>query len=117
MKQTLILAGLLATVLFSACDQRNIIDVYEINSTPNLSNPIVQKLTNVSWYRVGNQENEVVWTTTKFKNKASSPFETLLYSWAWMGMELHRDGTSTLLFRPPSRRKFLYLLQGKWKGL
>lgn len=52
MKQTLILAGLLATVLFSACDQRNIIDVYEINSTPNLSNPIVQKLTNVSWYRV-----------------------------------------------------------------
>lgn len=115
MKQTLILAGLLATVLFSACDQRNIIDVYEINSTPNLSNPIVQKLTNVSWYRVGNQENEVVWTTTKFKNKASSPFETLLYSWAWMGMELHRDGTSTLLFRPPLGGSSYIFCQGKWK--
>ena len=115
MKQTLILAGLLATVFFSACDQRNIIDVYEINSTPNLSNPIVQKLTNVSWYRVGSLENAVVWTTTKFKNKASSPFETLLYSIAWMGMELHRDGTSTLLFRPPLGGSSYIFCQGKWK--
>ena len=87
MKQTLILAGLLATVLFSACDQRNIIDVYEINSTPNLSNPIVQKLTNVSWYRVGSLENAVVWTTTKFKDKASSPFETM-HGWAWSFTEM-----------------------------
>lgn len=51
MKRTLIIVSLLATLLFSACDQRNTIDVYETNSTPDLSNPVIQKLTNVSWYK------------------------------------------------------------------
>ena len=51
MKKTVIIASLLATILFSACDQRDTIDVYETSSTPDLSNPIVQKLTNVTWYK------------------------------------------------------------------
>ena len=87
MKRTLIIVSLLATLLFSACDQRNTIDVYETNSTPDLSNPVIQKLTNVSWYKGGSLENTTVWTTTKFKDKASSPFESMLYSMAWIGME------------------------------
>ena len=54
MKNIVILASLLATIIFSACDKRNVIDVYETSSTPDLSNPVVQKLTNVTWYkRVG----------------------------------------------------------------
>ena len=57
MKRTLIIVSLLATLLFSACDQRNTIDVYETNSTPDLSNPVIQKLTNVSWYMGGSLEN------------------------------------------------------------
>lgn len=115
MKRTLIIVSLLATLLFSACDQRNTIDVYETNSTPDLSNPVIQKLTNVSWYKGGSLENTTVWTTTKFKDKASSPFESMLYSMAWVGMELHRDGTSTLLFRPPFGESTYIFCQGKWK--
>ena len=33
MKKTVIIASLLATILFSACDQRDTIDVYETSST------------------------------------------------------------------------------------
>ena len=117
MKRTLIIVSLLATLLFSACDQRNTIDVYETNSTPDLSNPVIQKLTNVSWYKGGSLENTTVWTTTKFKDKASSPFESMLYSMAWIGMELHRDGTSTLLFRPPFGESTYIFCQGKWKSV
>jgi len=51
MKNIVILASLLATIIFSACDKRNVIDVYETSSTPDLSNPVVQKLTNVTWYK------------------------------------------------------------------
>lgn len=43
MKNIVILASLLATIIFSACDKRNVIDVYETSSTPDLSNPVVQK--------------------------------------------------------------------------
>ena len=84
MKRTLIIVSLFATLLFSACDQRNTIDVYETNSTPDLSNPVIQMLTNVCWYKGGSLENRTVWTTTKFKDKASSPFESMLYSMAWI---------------------------------
>ena len=90
MKRTLIIVSLLATLLFSACDQRNTIDGYETNSTPDLSNPVIQKLTNVSWYKGGSLENRTIWTTTKFKDKASSPFESMLYSMAWIGTALPR---------------------------
>ena len=115
MKKTVIIASLLATILFSACDQRDTIDVYETSSPPDLSNPIVQKLTNVTWYKNIGIENTTVWTTTKFKEKASSPFESMLYMMAWMGMELRRDGSSTLLFQPPLGEKSYIFCQGKWK--
>ena len=70
MKNIVILASLLATIIFSACDKRNIIDVYETSSTPDLSNPVVQKLTNVTCIRNIGIENNVVWTTTRFKEKS-----------------------------------------------
>ena len=115
MKNIVILASLLATIIFSACDKRNVIDVYETSSTPDLSNPVVQKLTNVTWYKRLGIENTVVWTTTRFKEKASSPFESMLYMMAWLGMELRRDGSSTLLFRPPLGESSYIFCQGKWK--
>ena len=115
MKNIVILASLLATIIFSACDKRNVIDVYETSSTPDLSNPVVQKLTNVTWYKNIGIENTVVWTTTRFKEKASSPFESMLYMMAWLGMELRRDGSSTLLFRPPLGESSYIFCQGKWK--
>ena len=115
MKNIVILASLLATIIFSACDKRNVIDVYETSSTPDLSNPVVQKLTNVTWYKAVGIENNVVWTTTRFKEKASSPFESMLYMMAWLGMELRRDGSSTLLFRPPLGESSYIFCQGKWK--
>ena len=117
MKRTLIIVSLLATLLFSACDQRNTIDVYETNSTPDLSNPVIQKLTNVSWYKGGSLENTTVWTTTKFKDKASSPFESMLYSMAWIGMELHRDGTSTHCSAHPLEKALTSFAKGSGKCL
>ena len=75
MKNIVILASLLATIIFSACDKRNVIDVYETSSTPDLSNPVVQKLTNVTWYKNIGIENNIVWTTTRFKRKLLRPLK------------------------------------------
>jgi len=55
------------------------------------------------------------WSSTNFGNKASAPFEGMLYSMAWLGMELQRDGTSTLIFYPPLTKYQFLLCRGKWK--
>ena len=75
MKNIVILASLLATIIFSACDKRNVIDVYETSSTPDLSNPVVQKLTNVTWYKRVGIENTVVWPQLDSKRKLLRPLK------------------------------------------
>ena len=112
----IVLAALSLATLFAACDQRNVIDVHQEVAVPDLNNPVVQKLTSTTWFKDVNLNipNDS-WSSTNFGNKASAPFEGMLYSMAWLGMELQRDGTSTLIFYPPLTKHQFLLCRGKWK--
>ena len=112
----IVLAALSLATLFAACDQRNVIDVHQEAAVPDLNNPVVQKLTSTTWFKDVNLNipNDS-WSSTNFGNKASAPFEGMLYSMAWLGMELQRDGTSTLIFYPPLTKYQFLLCRGKWK--
>ena len=112
----IVLAALSLATLFAACDQRNVIDIHQEATVPDLNNPVVQKLTSTTWFKDVNLNipNES-WSSTNFGNKASAPFEGMLYSMAWLGMELQRDGTSTLIFYPPLTKYQFILCRGKWK--
>ena len=112
----IVLAALSLATLFAACDQRNVIDVHQEATVPDLNNPVVQKLTSTTWFKDVNLNipNDS-WSSTNFSNKASGPFEGMLYSMAWLGMELQRDGTSTLIFYPPLTKYQFLLCRGKWK--
>ena len=111
-----VLAALSLATLFAACDQRNVIDVHQEAAVPDLNNPVVQKLTSTTWFKDVNLNipNDS-WSSTNYSKKASGPFEGMLYSMAWLGMELQRDGTSTLIFYPPVTKYQFLLCRGKWK--
>ena len=112
----IILAALSLATLFAACDQRNVIDVHQEAAVPDLNNPVVQKLTSTTWFKDVNLNipNDS-WSSTNYSKKASGPFEGMLYTMAWLGMELQRDGTSTLIFYPPVTKYQFLLCRGKWK--
>ena len=112
----IVLAALSLATLFAACDQRNVIDVHQEVAVPDLNNPVVQKLTSTTWFKDVNLNipNDS-WSSTNYSKKASGPFEGMLYSMAWLGMELQRDGTSTLIFYPPVTKYQFLLCRGKWK--
>ena len=112
----IILAALSLATLFAACDQRNVIDVHQEAAVPDLNNPVVQKLTSTTWFKDVNMNipNDS-WSSTNYSKKASGPFEGMLYSMAWLGMELQRDGTTTLIFYPPVTKYQFLLCRGKWK--
>lgn len=112
----IVLAALSLATLFAACDQRNVIDVHQEAAVPDLNNPVVQKLTSTTWFKDVNLNipNDS-WSSTNYSKKASGPFEGMLYSMAWLGMELQRDGTSTLIFYPPVTKYQFLLCRGKWK--
>lgn len=112
----IVLAALSLATLFAACDQRNVIDVHQEATVPDLNNPVVQKLTSTTWFKDVNLNipNDS-WSSTNYSKKASGPFEGMLYSMAWLGMELQRDGTSTLIFYPPVTKYQFLLCRGKWK--
>ena len=112
----IVLAALSLATLFAACDQRNVIDVHQEVAVPDLNNPVVQKLTSTTWFKDVNLNipNDS-WSSTNYSKKASGPFEGMLYTMAWLGMELQRDGTSTLIFYPPVTKYQFLLCRGKWK--
>jgi len=112
----IVLAALSLATLFAACDQRNVIDVHQEATVPDLNNPVVQKLTSTTWFKDVNLNipNDS-WSSTNYSKKASGPFEGMLYTMAWLGMELQRDGTSTLIFYPPVTKYQFLLCRGKWK--
>jgi len=114
--RNIVLVAMSLAVTLTACDQRQVIDVHQEASVPDLNNPVVQKLTSTPWYKDVNMNipNES-WSSTNFGAKASTPFEGMLFSMAWLGMELQRDGTSTLIFHPPFTDYHYILCKGKWK--
>ncbi len=114
MRQILPVIIILFTALvWSGCKKEEI-TLYNTQVTPDLSNPVIQKLTNVTWYRDGMNTVQEEWTTLLSIPKPSEAMASMLYSMAWLNMTLHRDGTSTMLYIPPVFPHVYIHCQGVW---
>ncbi len=99
--------------LFGGCKKEEI-TLYNTQVTPDLSNPLIQKLTGVTWYRDGMNTVQEEWTTLLNIPKPSEAMASMLYSMAWTNLTLHRDGTSSMLYLPPVFPQTYMHLQGTW---
>lgn len=90
--------------------------IYNTTITPDLSNPLIQKLTASKWYRTDMQLGSLSekWTTTNF-NSPSDVAESMLYSFAWLDIQFLRNGTSLMTFKPPLFPNSFVVCKGKWK--
>ncbi len=110
----IIIHVLCATLLLTyGCKKEEII-VHNTQITPDLSNPVIQKLTNITWYRDGMGTVQEEWTTLLNIPKPSEAMASMLYSLAWINITLHRDGTSTMLYLPPIFPHVYMHCKGTW---
>lgn len=113
MKKILSILLLIACVL-SSCEKEETV-LYNTQITPDLSNPIIQKLTNITWYREGGISSvREEWTSLLNIPKPSEAMASLLFSMAWANITLHRDGTSSMLYIPPLFPETYIHCQGTW---
>lgn len=103
-----------ALVMQLGC-QKEKIEVFNTNVSPDLSNPIVQKLTNITWYRQDFNSSSEEWKTKYNIPKQSEHMASLLYTMAWWNITLYRDGSSVMLFVPPMLSNTYLHCTGKWK--
>ena len=111
-----------AVALFTgSCTKKDIV-VENTIITPDLSNPIMQKISNQTWYRnpaVLSQEAEndlkYIWETKVNVPSPSESMATLLYGLAFQNLTLNRNGTSNMLFIPPFFPNAYFHLQGTWQ--
>lgn len=114
MKNKITLAVLLLCIAFNSCKKEEI-TLYNTQITPDLSNPVIQKITNITWYRAGGLDAVVEeWSSTQEVPKASEAAASMLYSMAWLNLTLYRDGTSTMLYAPPLFNYAYIHCRGTW---
>ncbi|MBX2922551.1 MAG: hypothetical protein KF746_10200 [Chitinophagaceae bacterium] len=112
MKHTLIIFSF-SLLLMTGCKKEEII-VYNTQNTPDLSNPIIQKLTNVVWYKEGLSLTEQ-WTSQNNILKPADYVSSLLYNAAWASITLYRDGTSNMVYLPPFIASTAIHCKGNWQ--
>ncbi|MFA7493967.1 MAG: hypothetical protein WCZ43_10700 [Proteiniphilum sp.] len=83
-------------LIVSSCKKEEI-EVWNTQITPDLSNPIIQSVTNITWYRNINTTREE-WVSVENIPKPSEAMASMLYQIAWVNFTLFRDGTSNMLF-------------------
>lgn len=106
---------LFCIIAFTISCEEDKITLYNTQPTPDLSDPIIQKLTNVTWYRDGGiSAVQEEWSTLTNIPKPSEAMASLLYSMAWLSIKLNRDGTSSMLFTPPVFPHVYIHCQGTW---
>ncbi len=109
--------SLLLLVSVLACTKEDII-VENTTVTPDLSNPIMQKLSNQTWYKSPGGtagETTFVWETQENMPSPSEAMASLLYTTAFQNITLKRDGSSNMLFVPPFFTNVYIHNQGTWQ--
>lgn len=107
----------MATLCSIAGCTKDEIEIYNTRNTPDLSNPIIQKLSNTVWYnKIGISETTAkeIWTSKNNIYKPSDYASSLLYQAAWTSIALYRDGTSNMVFVPPFLANTAIHAQGNW---
>lgn len=114
MKQYIIVTLFFATFLFGVSCTKDEIYLYNTQNTPDLSNPIIQKMTNIVWYPEGGSVVDN-WSTRNNIYKPSDYASSLLYNAAWTNLTLYRDGTSNMVFVPPMLINTVIHCKGNWQ--
>jgi len=114
MKQYIIGTLFFATFLFGVSCTKEEIYLYNTQNTPDLSNPIIQKMTNIVWYPEGGSVVDN-WSTRNNIYKPSDYASSLLYNAAWTNLTLYRDGTSNMVFVPPMLINTVIHCKGNWQ--
>lgn len=111
----LIYLTLLMTGFFWGCKKNEIL-VYNTQLTPDLSNPIIQKIVNVPWYRNSSfWVTDVAWASSMNAGSPAAVMSSLLYDKAWSGLTLFSNGSSDMVFRPPFIPDCYIHCKGVWK--
>jgi len=98
-KNTTVFLLLSAMLLVSSC-RKDYIDVDNTVITPDLSNPIIQTVSNQTWYLVSGTVKEN-WSTLENAPSDAEVFAVMLYGLAWKSISFFRDGTVDMVFHPP----------------
>lgn len=96
--------------ILTGCTTEEII-IYNDQVTPDLSNPIIQKLTNITLYNKGTVSE---WESTENIPSPSETVASLLYTYAWQSIHFNRDGTSQMIYFPPMLNNTFVYCQGTW---
>lgn len=91
---------LLSAILVAAGCKKEYIDVDNTVITPDLSNPIIQSVSNKTWYVVENSV-KFPWETLDNTPSMAENMSVVLYGLAWKSISFYRDGTVDMVFRPP----------------
>ncbi|HMR18240.1 MAG TPA: hypothetical protein PKA53_02975, partial [Sphingobacterium sp.] len=89
MKRNIIIILTLSVLLIIQSCKKEEIYVYNTQSTPDLSNPVIQKMTNVEWYKevaFSSTSTEQIWVSQNNIYKPGDYLSTLLYHAAWCGL-------------------------------
>lgn len=104
-------------LLFTQSCQKEEIYLYNTQNTPDLSNPVIQKVTNIVWYKevaFGSTTTEQIWTSQNNIYKPGDYVSSVLYHHAWTDLILYRDGTSVMTFVPPFAQQAVIHSKGNW---
>lgn len=115
MKRIIIISMAFAVLFFTQSCNKEEIYLYNTQNTPDLSNPIIQKVSNTIWYnKISDRNTELIWTSQNNIYKPADYMSSILYQMAWVSLTLHRDGTSNMVFVPPFAQHVVIHAEGNW---
>ncbi len=117
MNKKLIVLYLLVLMGTMGCSKKDIV-IENTSISPDLSNPIIQKISNQTWYkRPGTAEGQskLIWESQQNMPSSSESAANLLYSMAFQNITLNRNGTSNMLFVPPFMTHVYIHNSGNWR--
>lgn len=99
------------------CTKKDIV-VENTIITPDLNNPIMQKISNQTWYKnpsLSEGQVKFVWETTENMPSPSEAMASLLYTVAFQNITFNRDGTSNMTYIPPFFPNVYIHNKGTWQ--
>lgn len=99
------------------CSKKDIV-IENTSISPDLSNPIIQKISNQTWYKsagTADGQAKLIWESQKNMPSSSESAANMLYSMAFQNITLNRNGTSNMLFVPPFLTHVYIHNSGTWR--
>lgn len=104
---------LIFSLLLHACKKEDI-ELVNRQVTPDLSNPVIQKLTDNTWYLTSNTVSTIWESAENMPSTSESVAGSILYSLALASIKLYRDGTSVMVYAPPVVAYSFIYARGTW---